>query len=249
MTNGKTMEHSIIKWIGHMFLWSWNFFSRMLEGIFEIQVKQGTQECGDSVVSLVGVDASSVTCIEEPIGVVADSNKTTTVVQMPGSDREKLSLEDISDDRKCTRPTVAASVIDTESKASEGRATLCPSPQMVQETIIVKPAPKKQRKRKAKLEKIQPENIPDQPKKFEKGKDKSTLHTPADSSKVILDSTNKRYFANSALRKLKNRSSAVNPGPTGEVIYGIRPIRQPLGPTVGSIGFSKEYQESRRAHV
>jgi len=242
MTNGKTMELSIMKWISHMLLWSWNFFSRLLDGIFEIQVKQSIQECSDFVAS--PVDAPSVTCIEERIGTVADSAKTITVEQMPVTDNEKLSLKDTSVDKQCARPTVAASVIDTESKVSEGRATLCPSPPVVQETIIVKPSQKKQRKRKAKLEKSQPENIQEQPKKCAKGKDKSTLPTTAQSPIITADSTNKRYFANSALRKLNCRSSAMDP-----VKYGIRPIRQPLGPTVGSIGFSKEYQESRRAHV
>jgi len=254
MTYSRTMELSSIlnipKGIVHLLIWSWNLISRLLDGIFEISTppsKHDFQDVGDFVST---VDSPSVTTFKEAEVVNTlelDSRINITLpIKMPLANLRHIasnSLDDTSEDRQCAHPTVAASVTDTESKATAGRAVQCPNPQVVQETVV-KPTNKKQRKRKAQLEKSKTENAQEGQhlQKCIKDKDKQrTLIAPVQPSKVTADFSNKRY-ANSALRKLDWRNPAVEP-----VACAIKPIRQPLGPSLGSIGFSKEYQESRRA--
>jgi len=251
MTHCRTMELSSIlnipKWIVHLLIWSWNLFSRLLDEIFEIstRTKHDVQNVGD----FVSVDSPSVTTFKEAefantLELDSRINNITEPIKMPALDNlneiASNSLETSPEDTQCANPTVAASVTDTESKAAAGRAVQCPNPQVVKETFV-KPTHMKQRKRKAQLEKSKTENAQEgqhlQKYTKEKGKQK-TLLAPVHPSKVTADFTNKRY-ANSALRKLDWRNLAVEP-------VAIKPIRQPLGPSLGSIGFSKEYQESRK---
>jgi len=252
MTYCRTMELfsilNIPKSIVHLLIWSWNLISRLLDGIFEISTPPTKHDM--SVADYVSpVDSPSVATFKEAevantLELDSRINTITLPIEMPAKANlleASNSLDDSSEDRQCAN-SIAASVADTESRATAGRAVQCPNPQVVQETV--KSTHKKQRKRKAQLEKSKTENAQEgqQLQKCTKNKDKQrTLVAPVQPSIVTADFSNKRY-ANSALRKLDWRNPAVEP-----VACAIKPIRQPLGPSLGSIGFSKEYQESRRA--